>query len=387
MNKKTKMIFPVALGVLLLVSPALRAATAGTPTNLAATDTNASDNLNATMTKLFGDPVIAKGKGFKIKQSDLDTMMNGVRNAAAARGQVIPPARLNLVKLGMLDRLIDMQLLMQQATAADKAQGKQDFEKSLRELKTERKLTDAEFDQKLDLQLKVEGMTREQWDKQNIDQAIAVVVLKHKFNVKPTEAEAKRFYDAHPADFEQPEMVHIARIYLSTRNLVTGAELSDKEQAAKKKQMEGILKRARAGESFEKLAKEYSEDPSVQENNGEYTIARGQSPPEFEAVAFSLNTNQISDIVTTANGYNLIKLLKKIPAKTEPYAGLKTKIAGNLNLTLRDVLVAQTIQAEAPRYLLGLRKAAGVEILDPELKELEKQAEAGAATNAVPLMK
>ncbi|MGB7768856.1 MAG: peptidylprolyl isomerase [Verrucomicrobiia bacterium] len=389
MKIRAELIFSVVLGALLTVLPSVPAATANVSTNLVPAGGDTNVNLNATMTALFGDPVIAQGKGVEIKQSDLDGVMTGYQTAAAARGQVIPPEQLKIIKLGMLDRLIDLQLLLQQATEADQAAGKQDFEKSLQELKASQKLTDAEFDQKLDLQLKLQGMTREKWDKQNIDQATAIAVLKHKLVVKATDADAKKFYDAHPADFEQPEMVHIAQIYLSTHNPATaaGAELSDTEKAAKEKEMEDILKQARAGESFKKLVEKYSEDPDAKDTGGEYTFARGQTPPEFEAAAFSLNTNQISDVVTTTSGYHIIKLLEKIPAKTESFAGLDTKIAGNPNLTLGDILTAQAIQAGAPKYLMGLRKSADVEILDPDFKELQHEADASVATNAAPFMK
>ena len=79
--------------------------------------------------------------------------------------------------------------------------------------------------------------------------------------------------------------------------------------------MEGISKRASAGEDFKQLVAQYTEDIVSKNKGGEYTIARGQTPPEFEAVAFSLGTNQISDVVSAASGYHLIKVLGKIPAK------------------------------------------------------------------------
>jgi hypothetical protein len=75
------------------------------------------------MTALFGDPVIAKGKGFEIKRSELDEVMTGLKSAAAAHGQVIPQARLVQIEGQMLSRLIQVQLLLQKATAADKADG------------------------------------------------------------------------------------------------------------------------------------------------------------------------------------------------------------------------------------------------------------------------
>ena len=387
MKIKAKTIFPVALGALLLTFPSVQAATANVPTNMAPASAGTNASLNSTMTALFGDPVIAKGKGFEIKQSDLDEAMTSIRTAAAARGQAIPPAQLNIIRLGLLDRLIDLQLLLQKATAADQTQGKQDFEKSLQELKANQKLTDAEFDQKLGVQLKLQGITREKWDKQNIDQATAIAVLKRELNVKATDAEAKKFYEEHPADFEEPEMVHVAQIYLSTRDPATGDELSDTEKAAKLKEMQDILKRARAGENFKQLVVQYSEDPTAKDRGGEYTLARGQTPPEFEAAAFSLNTNQISDIVTTASGYHIIKLLEKTTAKTEPFTGADTKIAASPALTIRDVLTAQAIQTAAPQYLMGLRKAAEVQVLDPGLKELQREADTSTATNAAPSLK
>ena len=61
---------------------------------------------------------------------------------------------------------------------------------------------------------------------------------------------------------------------------------------------------------------QYSEDPGSKDNGGELpAFPRGQMVPEFEAAAFSLTNNQISDVVTTQYGYHIIQLLGKTPAK------------------------------------------------------------------------
>ena len=118
--------------------------------------------------------------------------------------------------------------------------------------------------------------------------------------------------------------------------------------------------------------------PLSKDKGGEYTIAHGQTPPEFEAAAFSLGTNQISDVVITASGYHLIKVLEKIPAKKMDYA----TVADNL----KEALVEQKSARLAPAYLATLKKQAGVEILDPDLKASEEQAEPdpGAGAPATP---
>ena len=199
--------------------------------------------------------------------------------------------------------------------------------------------------------------------------------MERELKVTVTDAEARKFYDDHPADFEQPEMVRIAQIFLSTHDPLTGAELSDTDKAAKKKEIEDILKRARAGGNFSNLVEQYSEDSASKDKGGVYTVARGQAPPEIEAAAFSLNTNQISDVVTTTVGYHIIKLLEKIPAKKLDYATVAND--------LKQALIQQKAAKLAPPYMAALKKETGVEILDPDLKALEQQIQSETATNAL----
>ena len=138
--------------------------------------------------------------------------------------------------------------------------------------------------------------------------------------------------------------------------------MSADELKAKRKQIEDLLKRARAGEDFEKLATQYSEDPGTKDTGGEVKISRdGKAPPEFEAAAFSLKTNQISDVVETVYGYHVIKLLEKIPAKKFELAKVSTDMK-DLSPT-----AARKLNKIAPgRYTSSLKKEAqNVEILDP----------------------
>src|ERR1035441_7982101 len=155
-------------------------------------------------------------------------------------------------------------------------------------------------------------------------------------------------------------MARASHILLTTTDPKTNAELTEDQKSAKHKEMEGLLKRARAGEDFAKMAKEYSEDPGSKDKGGEYTFPRGQMVPEFEAAAFSLGTNQVSDIITTRFGYHIIKLLEKIPAKKIEYAKALTNI--------KDGLTQQALQKQFPDYIAKLKKDAGVEILDEKLK-------------------
>ncbi len=322
------------------------------------------------MTALFGNPVIARGKGFEIKQSDLDEVMAGIKSGAALRNQAIPPAQLKLIEGQMLDRLIQVQLLLQKATDADRAAGKK-----MADLQMKTLLDRAGSQEALNRQFTALGMSMGQLSARLVQEGTAQTALERELKVTMTDAEARKFYDDHPAEFEQPEMVRVAQIFLSTHDPVTGAELSDTDKAAKKKEIEDILKRARSGENFSNLVEQYSEDPGSKNRGGVYAITRGQTLPEFEAAAFSLNTNQISDVVATASGYHLIKSLEKIPAKKLDYATVADD--------LKRVLIQQKAAKLAPPYMATLRKAAGVDILDPDLNAVVQQIQSEDATNTL----
>jgi peptidyl-prolyl cis-trans isomerase C len=235
----------------------------------------------------------------------------------------------------------------------------------LARLKTDNKLTDAEFTEKLSAQLKMQGITREEWDKQRVHQATVGAVLERELKVAITDEAVKKYYDENAPRFEQPEQVRASHILIGTKDTVTGGDLTDEQKKAKRKQIDDLRKRVVAGEDFAKLAKEFSEDPGSKDAGGEYTFGKGKMVPEFEAAAFSLNTNQVSDVVTTAYGYHIIKLSEKIPARMIPLA----EVAEDL----KEGLKSQELQKQIrdTEFLEKLQKEAGMEILDEKLKRVE----------------
>ncbi|WP_137401173.1 peptidylprolyl isomerase [Echinicola rosea] len=75
-----------------------------------------------------------------------------------------------------------------------------------------------------------------------------------------------------------------------------------------------LKERAEAGEVFSKLAEEYSQDPSVKNNQGDlgyFTSLQMVYP--FEDAVYQLKPGQVSDPVLTDFGYHVIKLLDRKP--------------------------------------------------------------------------
>ncbi len=316
------------------------------------------------VTQLFPDEVVAKGKGVEIKRAQLDEEVIRIKAQLAAAGQPIPAAHLKMVEQNILDQMITLQLLKAKATEADRAAGKGVAEKRFAAAKERLGSDDA-----VKMRLKAEGLTEEQLVGKWTDQATAEAVVKRELKVNITDGDVKKYYDDNPARFEQPESVRASHILFSTRDVATQQELSEDKKAAKRKQAEEVLKRARDGEDFAKLVKEFSEDPGSKDNGGEYTFPRGRMVPEFEAAAFALSPGQIADIVTTQFGYHIIKLLEKIPAKKLELE----KVAADV----KEGLTQQSVQKQLPDYVKQLRKDAGVEILDESLKPKETPDSAG----------
>ncbi|MDW8309481.1 MAG: peptidylprolyl isomerase [Verrucomicrobiales bacterium] len=350
-----------------LILPLGLVLSAGLSANAATNDKPAS--ATRTLTELFGDPVVARGDGFEIKRSQLDAAVISFKAATAARGTIVTADQMRQMEPQLLQSLIQIQLLLTRATEPDRARGRDVARKNL-ELIAKRYGTDEAFER----QLKAVGMTRDELLRRMIDESTAAAVLEREINVTISDEEARKFYEENPARFEQPERVRASHILLSTRDPNTGEQLPAEQKAAKRKLAEDLLKRARNGEDFAKLAREFSEDPGSKDRGGEYTFPRGIMVAEFESAAFSLNTNQISDIVTTTYGYHIIKLHEKLPARKIPFEEVRDDI--------KEALKQRELARQLPDFLARLKQEKNVVILDEKLRLPE--AASRPATGASP---
>ena len=359
---------------------------------------NGTNSAPARLTNLFEDPVLARAKNLEIKRSQLEDAFTSFRANLAARGQELPEEQRTVREAQLLDRLIITQLLINHAVDADKARSKELAERFIAESK--KSATSAET---FNRQLKAMGMTFEQFNKRVEEQALSEAVIERELKSKlaVTDAQVEEFYKngtdsmvkimqeelerlaknpdtslaqltavkkqiqdlrkANTARLEQPERVRVIHLLISTRVKDSDEPLPDEAKKAKRQQIEKLLARAKAGEDFPKLVKEFSEDRGLQESGGEYSLSRDDPfVAEFKSAAFSLSTNQISDIVTTVFGYHIIKLLEKIPAKKVEFAKVSDDI--------KDALLQQELQQKMPEHFDKLKKEAGLQILDERYK-------------------
>ena len=119
---------------------------------------------------------------------------------------------------------------------------------------------------------------------------------------KPSQAEIDTYVKAHPE-----EQVHARHILIAIKSAEMPTEQGGLDKPAARAKAEEVLKRVKAGENFENLAKEYSDDGSKQNGGDLGWFGKGRMVPEFEQAAFALQPGQTSEIVESQFGFHIIK--------------------------------------------------------------------------------
>jgi peptidyl-prolyl cis-trans isomerase D len=157
---------------------------------------------------------------------------------------------------------------------------------------------------------------------------IQYVLLSPKAFAEPVpDAVAEAYYTEHPAEFEKPRRLRAAHVLVR----VPPVGGSDAENASRAK-VEDVIKRARAGEDFAKLAREVSEDTGTAPQGGDLGfVGPGEMVPQFEQAVFALKKGEISPApVRTPFGYHAIKILEVQEGGRSPYKEVAVKIKDKL---------------------------------------------------------
>jgi peptidyl-prolyl cis-trans isomerase D len=163
--------------------------------------------------------------------------------------------------------------------------------------------------------------------------------LRAKTNVAP--ADVQTYYNSNIQQYTQPEQVRASHILFNT---------AGKNEDDVRKQAEEVLKRARAGEDFAALAKQYSQDEGSKANGGDLNyFGRGQMVPEFEMAAFATEPGQITDLVKSQFGFHIIKVVDKRAGSTTPLDAVRAQIQDTLAWQRVDQQIAAQSRALGDR--------------------------------------
>jgi parvulin-like peptidyl-prolyl isomerase len=181
------------------------------------------------------------------------------------------------------------------------------------------------------------------------------------------EGRARELYLAERARFALPERISASHILIDAKKHTReeGRRLADAARA-----------RVIAGEDFNKVAKEVSEDPSTASNEGRLGyFMRAEMDPAFADAAFALRNGEVSEPVLSSFGWHVIKLTDRKPAVQRSFD------------EVRDLVYAEMRK----RYIDEQREAAIAVVRDDPHVKINRDAvdalyvrpgDAGAAASA-----
>lgn len=139
------------------------------------------------------------------------------------------------------------------------------------------------------------------------------------------------YFSEHQAEFGQPEERKASHILISI-----AADATDDEKLAARKKAEDLLEQVKQNpEQFAEIAKQNSDDPGSAMRGGDLGFfGRGVMVKAFEDKIFSMQLDEISDIVETDFGLHIIKLTAIKEEKHPNLDAVREQIENKLKLEM-----------------------------------------------------
>ena len=305
----------------------------------------------------LGNGIVATVAGTSITRAQLDDLMKTAELTSKQNKQAFPKAG-----------TAEYQALQQQAAVYLVTQA--EYEQQAAKLGIT--VTEADVDselaklvkkrfggsqKKFDEYLKTTGFTLDEFKtgerRQLLGNRLTKAITK---NATVTPAEIKSYYDKNKdsAPYTTPAQRRVRHILVALNAKGTGVAekgVTDTKVdfARSKKLADQLYDKLKAGADFVTFVKKYSQDPGSKDKGGEYTDVKGTFVKEFEAAAFSLKTNAISQPVKSQFGYHIIQAL----GATKSGA---TESLAKATPSIRSLLLQQKQQAALQMWAAGLGK-------------------------------
>ena len=160
--------------------------------------------------------------------------------------------------------------------------------------------------------------------------------------------EIKKYYEAHKQDFNRPEQVDLQEIFLTTDGM------NPEEISAVQTRAEDIHNRLVRGEDFTGLAKRYSQGTTGKDGGPLGTFQRGQLDPKIEDAVFKMQAGQVSDVIQTQTGFEILKVQNHYEAGLQPMEKVETEISNKI--------YEGKMQPALRQYLAQLREESYVKV-------------------------
>lgn len=244
----------------------------------------------------------------------------------------------------LLRDMIDRQLLVERAKDMNVSVDT-DLIKRLDDVRKENKLASLE---ELEKAVEAQGTGWEDYKSQIRNSLLTQEVIRREVGgrMEIGSDDVKKYYEAHKDDFVRKEGVSLAEIFLSTDGK------SPQEIAAVRTKAEDLQKRVAQGEDFTAIAKRYSEGSTAADGGGLGDFERGQLAKPLEDAVFGIEKGQVTGVIQTKTGFEILKLLEHYQAGLQPLE----KVEGEIS----NEIYRQKMEPAMREYLAQLREESYV---------------------------
>ncbi len=263
-----------------------------------------------------------------------------------------------------LDDLIADRLLAAEQKALNIEVSDQELEYAIDDVRRQNTMDQRTFEQALMSQ----GQTMETYrDRLRKDlAAMKLIGLKVRSKTKVSDEDVK-------AEYARRAKLDSADVEVRARHIVIqvpkGSDAAAEEEA--RQRALALAERARKGEDFVELAKNFSEGPSKEDGGDVGFFKKGDMVAAFEKAAFALEVGGVSDPVRTPFGWHVIKLEEKRAGPAKPFEQVREE--------LKDRLFKEQMQRHTEAYVDELRRQA---IIDVKMPELDSRKVGGGSSKA-----
>jgi len=295
-----------------------------------------------------GAEVVARVNNDVITLVDYQKAEQQLRDEVAHDCADCPPEKLETQfkeqQRDLLRGMIDQSLMVQRAKDMG-VNVESDVTKRLNEVRQQNGLATLE-----DLQKGVEasGLTWEDYKTTIRNGLLQKEVVRREVgsHVDISTDEVKQYYEAHPQEFTLPERAVLSEISLSTEGK------SPEELAAMRNKAEGLRTSVLNGDNFNQVASLYSEGSTAKDGGALGTFKKGELAPQLDAIVFQMSKGQISDVIQTRTGFEILKVEDHLQAGLQSLEKVEPDI--------RNIIHAQKMQPLIRDYLAELREQSNI---------------------------
>jgi peptidyl-prolyl cis-trans isomerase C len=295
---------------------------------------------------LRDDDVVARVNGTPIYRKAVREVVQGALLEADAQPD---PGTINTLASEALDSLIDFELLYQESQARQVTVSDAAVNEDV--ARTKSKFPDsASFDKALKAKgITQDGLRRDTRKTLAVNRLLEGSVFR---DAQVSDAQIADFYERNKEEFKHPPQTRASHILIRVPdNAPASARTTAKHQA------EALLAQLRAGADFAQLARAHSQDPATAAQGGDLGyFAKGDMVDAFEIAAAALAPGQLSDVVVTPYGFDIIKLNDRRGEGYQPLDEVKERI--------RAVLLKTERQKRQTAFVADLRAKAKIESTD-----------------------